>query len=139
MHAWWSQIFDVTNVTPQASHNTDFSRIRLPILDGHSKLQRQTIISGAFEDAAVNQFLRQQCNNISGLVKIGASFDNTLKAGVSTTSASAGWVVSTVLELMSGIHFVFGGSVEGCALDAANVSSNRCSERFAGRCWGRSV
>ncbi len=87
------QIFSVINQRPQQTHGTDFSRIRPAVLDGHARRLRQTIVSGAFHDAAVNQFVRKHCgggggqggdrsNNVYGHVKLEAWFDSTRDEGV---------------------------------------------------------
>ncbi|EGG21519.1 Hypothetical glutamic acid-rich region containing protein [Cavenderia fasciculata] len=63
-------IFDNLNRTPKKDHGTDFSRVRLPTLEGWGKYFRQTLLFGSILTPEINALFNRQCFNVSGKMRI---------------------------------------------------------------------
>lgn len=63
-------VFDNLHLQPKKSHDTDFSRVRSWLLDGHARLYRQTLIFSRIPAPQINNIFNKYCTNFSGKYQI---------------------------------------------------------------------
>lgn len=73
-------ILSVLNCKPYELRETDFSRVRPWVLDGHAKYFRQNIIFSSFTTADLNALFNRHCTNSLGRVKLRPQYSGTLQA-----------------------------------------------------------
>ncbi|XP_065756232.1 LOW QUALITY PROTEIN: U3 small nucleolar RNA-associated protein 25 homolog [Phocoena phocoena] len=69
----WEHVLHLMNhmdLLPLDSHGVDFSRVRMWSLNNWSKYYRQTLLSGALQDAQINSVFIKYCVNVQGQVAV---------------------------------------------------------------------
>ena len=59
-------IFDHLHLQPKKSHDTDFSRVRNWLLEGHAPFYRQTLIFSRMPAPPINSLFNKYCKNYAG-------------------------------------------------------------------------
>ncbi len=62
-------VFDHLHLQPKKSHDTDFSRVRNWLLEGHASLYRQTLIFSRIPAPPINNLFNKYCKNYAGKVQ----------------------------------------------------------------------
>ncbi|XP_026478291.1 digestive organ expansion factor homolog [Ctenocephalides felis] len=58
------------HLQPKESHDTDFARVRMWALNGHTRLYRQTILLSSHDIPQLRAFVRGRCSNYRGSVRV---------------------------------------------------------------------
>lgn len=69
----WEHVMTVFNnlhLQPKKSHDTDFSRVRSWLLDGHARFYRQTLIFSRIATPQINNIFNKYCMNFGGKFQI---------------------------------------------------------------------
>ena len=69
-------VFEHLHLQPKKSHDTDFSRVRHWLLEGHAKFYRQTLLFSSIPAPAINNIFNRYCQNYAGKCQI-----NLMKLG----------------------------------------------------------
>lgn len=59
-------VFDHLHLQPKKSHDTDFSRVRSWLLDGHARFYRQTLVFSRIPAPPINNIFNKYCLNFNG-------------------------------------------------------------------------
>lgn len=63
-------LFEHLHLQPKKSHDTDFSRVRSWLLDGHARYYRQTLVFSRIPAPPINNIFNKYCQNYSGKFQI---------------------------------------------------------------------